>query len=237
MLSTSLGQISQNVKLVKMNVNETLTRLFRAMNQQVAQLLAWLAAAQTDIVVYDCLAQAQLEGRPVVVAFVAGIQTMAINAGISGQLMDLRVTLRGWCAEPDQFVSDSPVLEKICASMQLSPAFIRNIVKGDERAAAKIRETYAYMSMIDDQIRQSRWDTMGAIAEMNYDNLRESGGYVNEKTGRIEQIAPEKVVKNSRGEYVSREEVERGVNPDSATVLRDAYSNDYMRGVYGRIEF
>jgi hypothetical protein len=236
-VATSLGQISQNVKLLKMNVNQQLTQLFRKMNQQVAQLLAALNAGQVDIVVYDCLASAQYEGKPVAAAFVAGIQTMGINAGISGQLMDLRVTLRGWCAESDRFVSDSPVLEKICASMQLSPAFIRNVVNGNEQATAKIRETYAYMNKIDDQIRQSRWDTMDAIAEMNYDNLRESGGYVNEKTGRIEQISPEKVVKNSRGEYVSREEVARGTNPDNATVLRDAYSNDYMRGVYGRIEF
>ena len=43
------------------------------------------------------------------------------------------------------------------------------------------------MNKIDDQIRQSRWGTMGAIAEMNYDNLRDYGGYVNQATGRIEQ--------------------------------------------------
>jgi hypothetical protein len=46
--------------------------------------------------------------------------------------------------------------------------------------SSKIRETYAYMNQIDDQIRQSRWDTMDAIAEMNYDNLRDGGGYVRE---------------------------------------------------------
>jgi hypothetical protein len=78
---------------------------------------------------------------------------------------------------------------------------------------------------------------MDAIAEMNYDTLRDTGGYVNEKTGRIEQIPSDKVVKNSRGESVSREEVDRGVSPENATVLRDAFSNDYMRGVYGRVEF
>jgi len=234
---TSLSQISQNVKLLKLNVNRQLTDLFRRLNQQMAQFLAGLNAAQMDVVVYDCLAQAQIEGKPVIVAFVAGIQTMAINAGISGQFMDLSVTLRGWCADPNRFVIDSPVLEKVCSSMMLSPAFIQKIVQGNEQAANKIRETYAYMNKIDDQIRQSRWDTMDAIAEMNYDTLRETGGYVNEKTGRIEQIPPEKVVKNSRGEYVSREEVERGVPPERATVLRDAYSNDYKRGVHGRIAF
>jgi|GEM_PF-4300023 len=236
-VSTSLGQISQNVKLLKMSVNQQLTQIFRAMNQQLSQLLAGLAAARMDIVVYDCLAQAQLEGKPVIAAFVAGVQTMAINAGVTGQLMDLSVTLRGWCAGADRFVIDSPVLEKVCFSMQLSPAFIQKIVNGNAQATQKIRETYAYMNKVDDQIRQSHWDTMDAIAEMNYDNLRESGGYVNENTGRIEQISPDRVVKNSRGEYVSREEIERGVNPESATVLRDAFSNDYMRGVYGRIEF
>jgi hypothetical protein len=93
------------------------------------------------------------------------------------------------------------------------------------------------MNEVDNQIRQTHWDTMGAIAEMNYDTLREYGGYVNSSTGRIEQIPPDKVIKNSRGELVSREEVERGVSPEQATVLRDAYSDDYMRGVYGRIEF
>ena len=51
-------------------------------------------------------------------------------------------------------------------------------------------------------------------------------------------MLPEKLyVKNSHGQYVSREEVERGVSPENATVLRDASASDYMRGVYGRIEF
>jgi hypothetical protein len=234
---TSLSQISQNVKLVKMSQNKDLTQLFRALNQQMSQFMAGLNIAQMDVVVYDCLADAQIEGKPVVVAFVAGIQSMAINAGYTGVLMDLSVTLRGWCAEANQFVSDTPVLEKICSSMELSPAFINRIAQGNEQAVNVIRGTYAKMNEMDNQIRDSHWKTMDAIAEMNYDTLREYGGYVNEKTGKIEQIDPAKVVKNSRGETVSREEVERGVSPESATVLRDAYSNDYMRGVYGRIEF
>jgi hypothetical protein len=233
----SLEQLSQDVKILKWGVNQPLTDLFRRLNQQLAQIFTAMNLGQADITVYDCLAQVNLEGTTVLVAFVAGIQTLSINGGFSGQLTDLRVTLRGWCAEPRHFVSDSPVLEKICASMQLSPAFLRRISQGNEQAASKIRETYAYMNKVDDQIRQSRWDTMGAIAEMNYDNLRDYGGYVNEQTGRIEQIAPDKLVKNSHGEYVSREEIERGISPENATVLRGAYSADYMRGVYGRIEF
>ena len=236
-VTSSLSQIGQGVNLVKMNVNQPLTTLFRGLQAQTAQQIAALGAGRIDIVVYDCLAQAQADGKPVLVAFVAGIQTLAINGGIMGQLMDLSVTLRGWCAEPDQFLNDSPVLERVCSSMELTPAFLRRITQSNEQATAKIRETYAYMNRIDDQIRQSRWDTMDAIAEMNYDTLRDSGGYVNETTGRIEQIAPDKVVKNSHGEQVSREEVERGVSAENATVLRDAYANDYMRGVYGRIEF
>lgn len=236
-VTTSLSQIGQGVKLVKMAVNQQLTTLFRKLQAQTAQQVAATGMARIDIIIYDCLAAAQADNKPVLVAFVAGIQTMVINGGILGQLTDLSVTLRGWCAEPAQFPNDSPVLEKVCTSMQLTPAFLRRIAQGNEYAAEKMRETYAYMSRVDDQIRQSRWDTMDAIAEMNYDTLRDSGGYVNETTGRIEQIAPDKVVKNSHGEYVSREEVERGVSPENATVLRDAYSNDYMRGVYGRIEF
>jgi hypothetical protein len=236
-VTVSLSQIGREVKLLKMNENRPLTAVLRKLQAQTAQQVAATGMARIDIVVYDCLAQAKVDDKPVLVAFIAGIQTMAINGGIMGQLIDLSVTLRGWCAEPGQFVSDSPVLEKICASMQLTPAFLLKIMQGNEQAVAKIRETYAYMNRIDDQIRQSRWDTMDAIAEMNYDLLRDSGGYVNEKSGRIEQIAPDKVVKNSRGDLVSREEIERGVNPENATVLRGAYSDDYMRGVYGRIEF
>jgi hypothetical protein len=236
-LLASLAQISQQPKLVKMNVNQPLTELFRRLNQETARLLAAVGAGGSDIVVYDCLAAAQIEGKPVLVAMLGAVNTQVMPGAFEAQLTDVNVTLRGWCAEADQFVNDSPVLEKVCSSMELSAAFLKKIAQGNEQAVGKIRETYAYMNKLDDQMRQSHWDTMDAIAEMNYDTLRDSGGYVNEKTGRIEQISPEKVVKNSRGEYVSREEVLRGVSPDSATVLRDAYSNDYMRGVYGRIEF
>jgi hypothetical protein len=233
----SLSQIAQNVQLTRFHVNQELTQAFRRLNQEVARLMAALNAGQMDVTVYDCLARAQVDGQAVVVAFITGIQTMVLQGAFGASLMDYSVTLRGWCAEPNQFLAESPVLEKVCASMQLTPAFLNRILKGNQMASEKIRETYAYMNQIDDQIRQSRWDTMDAIAEMNYDVLRDTGGYVNESTGRIEQIAPEKVVKNSHGQYVSREEVERGVSPENATVLRDAAANDYMRGVYGRIEF
>ena len=105
------------------------------------------------------------------------------------------------------------------------------------QATAKIRETYDYINKVDDQIRQSHWDTMDAIAEMNYDLLKDSGGYVNEKAGRIEQIPSERIIKNSHGEAVSLDEVRQGISPENATVLRDAHAEDYMRGVYGRIGF
>ena len=235
--NAALSELSQNVRILKWEENRDLTALFRALNQQLAQLLSALQVGQTDITVYDVLAQAELDGRPVMVAFIAGIQTLAISGGFGGPLMDWRVTLRGWCAPAEEFVIDSPVLEKVCASMQLTPAFLNRIMQGNAQAAKKISETYEYMNQVDDQIRKSRWDTMDAIAEMNYDNLRDYGGYVNEKTGRIEQIAPEKLIKNRDGEHVSREEVERGVSPEDATVLRGAFSDDYMRGVHGRIEF
>jgi len=233
---TSLAQLSQNPKLLKVNVNQELTRLCQDLTRQTGQLLAALNVARTDVTVYDCLAQAEVDGRPVIVAFITVVQTMVISGGL-GQLTDLSVTLRGWCAEPNQFVIDTPVLEKVCASMELTPAFLRKIVKGNEQAVNKIRETYDYMNKVDDQIRQNHWDTMDAIAEMNYDTLRDSGGYVNEKTGRIEQIPFERLVKNSRGDLVSAEEVNRGVSSENATVLRGAYSDDYLRGVYGRTTF
>jgi hypothetical protein len=205
---TSLAQLSQNPKLLKINVNQELTHLCQDLTRQTGQLLAALNVARTDVTVYDCLAQAEADGRPVTVAFITAIQTMVMAGGL-GQLTDLSVTLRGWCAEPNQFVIDTPVLEKVCASMELTPAFLRKIVKGNEQAANKIRETYDYMNKVDDQIRQNHWDTMDAIAEMNYDTLRDYGGYVNEKTGRIEQIPSERLVKNSHGDLVSAEEVRR----------------------------
>lgn len=236
-LLTSLGQISQNPRLLKIEVNRPLTELFTRMNQQVAQLLAGLGAGQSSITVYDCLAEATVEGRPVIVAFAGGIQTLVMPGGIFGALTDLSVTLRGWCAAPEHFLTDTPVLERICSSMQLSPAFLRRIAQSDARAADKIRETYATMNQIDNQIRQEHWDTMDAVAEMNYDLLRDVGGYVNESTHRIEQLPANQVVRNRQGDLVSREEVDRGVDVEQATVLRDASSSDYMRGVYGRIEF
>lgn len=233
----ALSQISQQPRLLKLSVNRALTDLFRNLNQQVAGLLAGLGVGRSDITVYDCLAEARVDGEPVLVAMVAGLQTLTLQGGFAGPLTDLSVTLRGWCAPPDQFVRDSPVLEKISASMELTPAFVRRITQGNAQAADKIRETYAHMNEIDSQIRQSRWDTMDAIAEMSYDALRDTGGYVNEQTGRIEQIPPDRVVRNRNGEYVSREEVERGIDPNQATVLREAHTEDYMRGAYGRIEF
>jgi hypothetical protein len=233
----SLSQISQNVRVLKLILNQPLTDLFRRLSQPTAQTLAALGAGGSDVVVYDCLAHAELEGKAVLVALCAGVGTQVMPGGFAGQLVDLNVTLRGWCAEPESFVNDTPVLERVSSSMQLTPAFLNKITQGNQQATDKIRETYAYMNKIDDQIRQSRWDTLDAIAEMNYDLLRDTGGYVNEKSGRIEQLAPDQVVKNSRGDSVSREEVRRGISPDRATVLREAYSNDYMRGAYGRIAF
>ena len=172
-----------------MSVNEPLTRLFRGLNRQTSAAArrdecrrAWTSRFTTAWPRRKWTASRSL------VAFVAGVQTMAINGGIWGSSWIVSVTLRGWCAEPGQFVMDTPVLEKVCASMQLTPAVHAEDRQGNEQAADKIRETYAYMNKVDDQIRQSRWDTMDAIAEMNYDTLRDTGGYVNEKTGRIEQI-------------------------------------------------
>ena len=232
----SLTEIAQGVKLHHMQINEPLTALFRALQRDVAGLLGAMGAAQVDIVVYDCLAEAKLDGQPVLVAFLSTLQTMAIQTGM-GAAMDWRITLRGWCAAPADFLNDTPVLEKVSASMQLSPAFLRRITEGNQQAAAKIQQTYAHMNEVDRQIRDEHWDTMDAVAEMNYDTLREHGGYVNEETGRIEQIPTEGLVKNSSGELVSREEFQRGVPLEQCTVLREAYSDDYMKGAYGRIEF
>jgi hypothetical protein len=236
-LVASLSQIAQKVRLRRVQPNALLTRILRGLLAETSRLLGALGAAQTDVTSYDCLADATIDGQPVVVAFVGTVQSMVIAGGWTGNSVDLRVTLRGWCAAPADFVNDTPVLERIFSSMQLSAAFLERITQGNAQAAGKIRETYAYMNEVDQQIRDKHWDTMDAIAEMSYDTLRDTGGYVNEKTGRIEQIPADKVLKNSSGEYVSREEFERGVPLDQCTVLRGAYSDDYMKGTYGRVVF
>lgn len=232
----SLGQIAQDVRLVKFAENNGLTRLFRALTRDLSRFFAASGVGQADVVVYDCLLEAKLQGCRVVVACLATLQTMQVST-VFGPAGDWRITLRGWCAEPERFVLDTPVLEKACASMQLSAAFLRRVMDGNEQAVGKIRETYAYLNEVDRQIRDRHWDTMGAIAEMNYDNLRDVGGYVNEQSGRIEQIPADKLLKNQAGDYVSREEFERGVPLEQCTVLRGAFSDDYMRGAYGRIAF
>lgn len=237
-IAGSLGQISQNVKLKKMNVNPEITRILKNMLAQLNQTLQAVQAGGTDVVAYDCLAEAEVEGKPVTVAFLSAIQTTTINMGYMGQAADLHVTLRGWCAAPERFLSDSPMLERVCASMSLTPEFINRIVQGDAHAAKVLRETNEYIRQVDNEITRNRWDTQDAIAEMYYDLWTDNGGYVNEKTGRIEKMGSDAVVKNSRGELVSREEVQdQRIPPDQATVLRGANADDYMRGVYGRIQF
>ena len=157
---TSLSQIAQNVRLTKFQINQELTQAFRRLNQEVARLMATLNAGQMDVTVYDCLAHAQVDGQAVVVAFITGVQTMALQGAFGASLMDYSVTLRGWCAEPNQFLAESPLSKKSAPPMQLTPAFLNRILRGNQMASEKIRETYAYMNQLDDQIRQSRWDTM-----------------------------------------------------------------------------
>ena len=122
-------------------------------------------------------------------------------------------------------------------SMAYTPQYVRMVLKAEGERGEKIRETWRQMNEIDREITRSRWDTQDAIAEMMYDHWRDEPGYVNSTTGRIEKIESDKIVKNSSGQVVSLEEVLRGVPADRATVLRDAHSDDYMRGVHGRVEF
>jgi Bacterial Ig-like domain len=232
----SLLQLSQSPRLIKMNVNDELTQLLQVSNDQNAEWLASMNLARTDVTVYDCLAQAQVEGRPVQLAFSAGIQTL-IRAGGTRKPSDLSVTLRGWCAEAGHALTDAPVLAQVCASMQLAPEFLHKPAKGHAEPATRVPGTYDSFGRVSESLWQTHWDLMEPVADMNYAALRNYGGYVNEKTGRIEQLSPEHLVSNSRGELVSAEEVSRGVRRDHATVLRAAGPDDYMRGIYGRITF
>lgn len=236
--AATLGPHVQAWRCTSMQPNPVITQLGRAMLNSLAQFMGGLGAGSLDFAAFDGEATGTIDGQAVRLRFGIAIRTLVANQGVMGQAADVEVTCRGWVASNDRFFLDGPVLDRIQSSYQLTPAFINRVTRGNAQAARQIADTYAQMSLIDQQIRRTHWDTQDAIAEMYSDFWHQMGGYVNEKTGRIEQIPEESLVRNSTGQLVSREEVqERGVHPDHATVLRDAMSEDYMRGVYGRIVF
>lgn len=234
---SSLAQVFPGSRLRKFAPNVALTNLGRQMMQEVAGILSMMGGAQVNIEVFDCVADAQISGVHVCVVCICAIRTMAI-ATFFGAAMDWEVTLRGWGGPQATFLNDSPVLDRVQNSFALTPAFIRQVVQGNEQAVRKISEVHQHMARVDAQIWQDHSDTQDAIAEMNYNLLTNNGGYVNENTGRIEMMAPDHEIRNSRGELVSAEEViDQRIDPEQATVLREAFADDYMRGVHGRVQF
>ena len=237
-VQTSIGQFIRGARVTSAKLDPTLTRICQQLHGQLSANLQALQAGRFDVAVYQCQAQAAGRGEPVKIKFYCAISQLVMPGGFAGQSVQTDVWCRGWCAPEGQFLSASPVLDRIQESMQYTQQYIMRVHKAEAYRAKKVKDTWDHMNKIDREMNRKHWDTQDAIAEMYHDNWRDMGGYVNEKTGRIEQIDSEHVVRNSSGEVVSREEVqEQGIPADQATVLRDAYSADYMRGVYGRIEF
>lgn len=229
-----IRQLAPNAELTMMKPDQPLTELCRGMIRDVARILQAMQLGQMDVALYDCAAEAEVQGKKVTIVFIIGIRTQLMGQG----LVDLEIGVRGWCAPKEDFLNATPLLDMVQNSFAVTPAFVNKIVAGNEQAAKKIMEVGAQCREIDEQIRRNHWDTQDAIAEMYYNLWTDNNGYVNEKTGRVENIPSDKVIKNSRGEVVSSEEVLlQHIPADQATVVRDAYSEDYMRGVYGRIQF
>ena len=237
-IQTSMSQFfGQPVRLISMRPNPELTQLVRKLQSVAIQTINQLGAGQMDMAVFNCFAETNVQGVPIRVAFCAAITTLTLEAGIMGRPRQTDVWCQGWFAPVNQFINVSPVLDKIQGSHAYTAHYVRAVLKAEGQRGKIIRDTWKQMNRIDQQINREHWRTQDAIYEMYGDHWADMGGYVNKKTGRIEKMEPRDLIKNSSGQIVSREEIQSGVSPDQATPLRDAYSNDYMKGVYGRIEF
>ena len=236
-VQASINQVYKGARVTSVKPNPLLTRICKQLFGSLAQNLGNLQAGRFDVAVYDCIAEADAQGTKLTVGFCCAISQLVFSGGITGQYVQTDVWCKGWCAPKEQFLSASPVLDRIQDSMKYTTQYIQRVHKAEAYRAKKLKSTWDQMNKIDKEMNQEHWDTQDAIAEMYGDHWSEMGGYLNKNTGRIEKMEPDALIKNSSGEIVSREEVQAGVSPEDATALRDAYSNDYMRGVHGRIEF
>ena len=233
----SINQIYQGARITSVKPNPVLTKICKQLFGSLTRNLGNLQAGGFDVAVFDCLAETRSRSGVVQIAFCCAISQLVLGGGITGQHVQTDVWCKGWCAPRDQFLSVSPVLDRIQDSMKYTTRYIQRVHNAEAGRAKKLQDTWDQMNKIDKEMNQKHWETQDAISEMYGDHWSEMGGYVNRNTGQIEKFDPDKIVKNSSGEIVSLEEVAKGVSPDDATVLRDAYSNDYMRGMYGRTVF
>jgi hypothetical protein len=236
-LAASLGELLAGARLRSSRVDAFLTALMQKANAVAIQSIASLGTGRLDIAVYAGTGEAAIQGAPVRISFHAMVSQLVMAGGFTAATVQTDVLLKGWFAPPAEFVGASPVLERIESSMMYTPEYMRMVYQAEAERARVVQETWRQVNQISKEIWQKHWDTQDAIAEMWYDHWRSMDGYVNEKTGRIEQVDPDRVVRNSGGDVVSREEVQAGTPADQATVLRTAGADDYMRGAYGRIEF
>jgi hypothetical protein len=236
-IEATLGMWFQGARVIRMKVNPELTKAMQQYKAQMNQFLQSIQAGRSDVAAFEGLAEVNVQGNRVLIAFGAAVDQLTISKGQFGQELDTTIAVRGWFAPEDDFINASPVLDKIQGSFAYTDWYVRAVLKAEGERAKIIRDTWDHMNRIDQQITRNRWDTQDAIAEMYGDYWADREARVNKETGRIEKMDPEHLVRNSSGEVVSREEVQAGVNPDQATVTPEATTEDYMRGVWGRIEF
>ena len=217
--------LQMQVRVTAMTPNQPLTQLFNQMIAPAAQFIRGLAAGDLRCFVYDCEAVGQAGATQIRFSFGTAIAQLSYTMGIMGQGTEQWVWCRGWFAPTDQAVLIGPILDRIQGSFEYTPQYMAAVFKAQGERAKFMRDTYRSMAKIDREIVANRWKTNEGIARMNYDLLTGQGGHVNPKTGEVEGGD----CVNSRGETVSKKDVDAGMDPDQATVLNPAQADDYIK--------
>lgn len=181
--------------------------------------------------VYEVFGRRTVQGVEMRSVTGVALGALVIPGGIKGTVAIWWSGLRGFEAPADRFAQVAPVLDRVTSSFSYTLWWIREVMKANEEQSRTLRKFYADMNRLDREIFDNRVKTNSAITEMMYDTLTENHGYVNQKTGTVEKIPTDRL-ENFRlpgGDIVSPEEViDRHVDPQSATRLREASADDYM---------
>ncbi|GEM_PF-4522845 len=180
---------------------------------------------------YEFIGRREVRGREMRCVATIGMGALIVQAPLRGPAGIWMTGIRGYEAPAERFADLSPMLERVGSSFTYTMWWIREVMKANEAQANTLRRFYADMNRLDKEIFDNRVSTNSAINEMMYDTLTENHGYVNEKTGSIEKIAPDQVdrFRLDNGDIVSPDEViNQHVDPRNATRIRAAGADDYM---------
>lgn len=192
---------------------------------------AQAAGGRMTIYVVEYIGRRQVQGREMRCVATIGMGAIIAQAPLRGPAGIWMTGIRGYEAPADRFADLAPTLERVGNSFSYTMWWIREVMKANEEQAKTLRQFYADMNRMDKEIFDNRVKTNSAINEMMYDTLTENHGYVNEKTGSIEKIAPDQVEKFrlDNGDIVSPDEViNQHIDPRNATRIRAAGADDYM---------